>query len=443
MQKSTSRIDKNSPLKEQNQKKPINQSFSRNENLVYRKVAIGTQTFTSCVKSYKNHLSAEKDYFVSSLNEPVKYLVDSNSKRVSYIDLFCGGGGLSLGIHESLKYFGFNPKLILASDLDVKALNLVKSHFRPLYTMNNNIQDLVKFSIDHTGHADDFIFYPEFYEKKIRDLRGRVDILVGGPPCQGHSNLNNKTRRFDSRNDLYYLMPAFAIGLDIPVVIIENVEAIKHSYEDVVSISKKIFKTHNYFIYEKKITSEDYGVAQTRGRHFLIATKKPIKDFEAILEKLKVPPLTFDDINLNLPKLNFKNKELETLSDLSDENLARVEFLHNENLYNLPAKNRPTCHQEGHSYQSVYGRMYPDRPSGTITTGFASPGRGRYVHPHEKRSINAREAARIQSFPDHYWKSAPNLDFFLSQYRKIIGDAVPANMIFPIISALYSNLHEK
>ena len=423
MQESTSRIDRNTPIKSNSKKKSINQKFSRHENLVYREVVFNAKTFASCVRSYKDHLSAEKDYFVSSLNEPIKYLVDSNSKRISCIDLFCGGGGLSLGIHESLKYFGFNPKLILASDLDPKALNLVKSHFKPLYAMNNNIQELVKFSIDHTGHANDFIFYPEFYDKRIRDLKGRVDILVGGPPCQGHSNLNNKTRRFDSRNDLYYLMPAFAIGLDIPVVIIENVEAVKHSYEDVVSISKKIFKTHNYFIYEKHITSEDYGVAQTRGRHFFIATKKPIKDFETILEKLKTPHLTFDDINLNLPKLNFNNKELETLSDLSDENLERVEFLHDNDIYNLPAKNRPTCHQVGHSYQSVYGRMYPDKPSGTITTGFASPGRGRYIHPHEKRSINAREAARIQSFPDHYWKPASSLDFFLAQYRKIIGQS--------------------
>jgi DNA (cytosine-5)-methyltransferase 1 len=113
-------------------------------------------------------------------------------------------------------------------------------------------------------------------------------------------------------------------------------------------------------------------------------------------------------------------------TELSDENRRRIKFLFDNGLYDLPNSERPECHQDGTSYNSVYGRLYPDRPAGTITTGFMTPGRGRYIHPLLPRTLTPREAARLQGFPDTY-------DFFpdsrnpptKAKITKWIGDAVP------------------
>ncbi len=79
-----------------------------------------------------------------------------------------------------------------------------------------------------------------------------------------------------------------------------------------------------------------------------------------------------------------------------------MKWLIDNDEFELPNHLRPDCHKEGHSYPAVYGRMYPDRPADTISTGFASNGQGRFTHPWAKpgRTITPHEAAAIQSFPD-------------------------------------------
>jgi DNA (cytosine-5)-methyltransferase 1 len=74
----------------------------------------------------------------------------------------------------------------------------------------------------------------------------------------------------------------------------------------------------------------------------------------------------------------------------------------------------------------------------TVTTGFSSPGRGRYIHPHEKRVVNIREAGRIQGFPDWYWQPALNLGFKRAYYNKVIGDAVPSLFAYPLMASLFA-----
>ena len=78
----------------------------------------------------------------------------------------------------------------------------------------------------------------------------------------------------------------------------------------------------------------------------------------------------------------------------------------------------------------------------TVTTGFQSPGRGRYVHPTERRTLTLREAGRLQSFPDWYWKDVDKLGLNRNSLQKIIGDAVPPLMIYPLIFSLFGNLVE-
>ena len=365
-----------------------------------------------------------------------------HGKRITYIDMFCGGGGLSLGVHHALNLFGFDAKLLVAADIDKNALKLVKHHFKPMVQADTAIEDWLRYAVDLSGEADTFSSFPEIRNPKINQFKGKVDLLVGGPPCQGHSNLNNKTRRFDPRNLLYFTMPAMAVCLDVPIVIIENVKSIKHASENVTGITKRLLENYGYHVDEIILDGLKCGVAQTRTRHFMVASKGCVPELQNALMQLSTPTLSFDDVNQNLPKSFIGSGLLEANPKLSAENIERIEYLHNSNERNLKNELRPICHQEGHTYPSVYGRLEGEKPSGTITTGFGSPGRGRFIHPHEPRMITIREAARLQAFPDWFCAPAEKLGLSRAHLLKIIGDAVPSLMVFPLIASIAKSLNK-
>ena len=85
-----------------------------------------------------------------------------------------------------------------------------------------------------------------------------------------------------------------------------------------------------------------------------------------------------------------------------------------------------------HTYTDVYGRMFPNEPSQTITTGFLSPGRGRYIHPVLPRGLTLREGARLQSFPDDYQWLRRGKELRRNPLAALIGDAVPPQLGFTV-----------
>ncbi len=409
--------------------------FNRSNGLVTRELHCEYGRFYETLKSLRADISPEQDFFISYLSE--KFIsTTSPLKRLNYIDLFCGGGGLSLGVHSAAQFLGYTPRLVAAADIDSAAIDLVNAHFKPLLSRVQSVEDLVKYEVDLSGFIDDFITDPEIMDVQIAQLKNRVDLLVGGPPCQGHSNLNNKTRRFDPRNLLYFIMPAFAIALNIPSVIIENVKSITNAHEDVVGITRKIFEKHGYSVQEGVLHADEHGVAQSRSRHFLVARKNGMPHLDRFRSAFKTNELSFSDACLKMPVLDENLKFLEMNSNLSENNVRRINFLHDNNFFNLPNFERPECHQDGTTYRSVYGRIRKDLPMTTITTGFGSPGRGRYVHPEQRRVINIREAGRVQAFPDWYWEKAFEKKFKRSNFQKIIGDAVPSLLVYPLLASL-------
>ena len=368
-------------------------------------------------------------------SHPVAIESEFNGRRLNIIDIFCGGGGLSLGASSALKMLGHQVKFAACVDKDALALKLTARHFKPAYAEAKDVTDLISYAVDHSLHLDKFVSEPKIKDSRISQFRGKIDVLIGGPPCQGHSTLNNRTRGNDSRNLLYYTMPAFAVALDVPYVLIENVAGIRRSSEQVLQGSKKLFEGAGYYVYEFLLRAVEFGVPQTRVRHFCVASKKELTKLSTNLESLKLHGLTFDDVNWPLEPLGFSNKLLEKVSELSEENQARIDFLHSDQSFDLPNELRPDCHKDGHTYPAVYGRLDGDKPSGTITTGFGSPGRGRFIHPHLPRTINNREASRLQMIPDWYWEPCDDLGFYSEKYRKVIGDAVPPDLATNIILA--------
>ena len=408
--------------------------FIRNKGLVSRSLSAPQGQFKESLKSVRADLSPEHDFFVSYLAG--KFVEQTGgAKRLNYIDLFCGGGGLSLGVHSAAEFLGFKPRLVVAADIDAAAVELVKSHFNPLISRVRSVEEMVKYEVDLSGTIDDFITHPQILDAQIAQLKNRVDLIVGGPPCQGHSNLNNKTRRFDPRNLLYFIMPAFVVALNIPSVIIENVRTISQAHEDVVGISRTLFEKYGYTVEEKVLHAHDFGVAQSRSRHFFVARRNGVPRLDHFESLFKVPELTFSDACMNMPSLSEDLELLELNSNLSEDNIRRINYLHDNDVFDLPNFARPECHQDGTTYQSVYGRIRKELPMTTITTGFGSPGRGRYVHPIQRRVINIREAGRAQAFPDWYWKNAVALDFKRANYQKIVGDAVPSLLAYPLVAS--------
>ena len=104
-------------------------------------------------------------------------------------------------------------------------------------------------------------------------------------------------------------------------------------------------------------------------------------------------------------------------------NRERMQWLIDRDLYDLPNEKRPPCHQNGHNYPAVYGRMHWDRPAYTITAGFGSNGQGRFQHPDRATTLTPHEAARVQTFPD--WFDFSDHSGMRRVLSKSIGNAVP------------------
>lgn len=380
-----------------------------------------------------------KAWNLSVLKGAVPQPLSAPNSTLRIVDLFAGGGGFSAGLSHAARAAGLRAQIAACVDLDPVGLDVIATNLKPRRRLKRNVDALVDYAPRHEKGTTKFAYRPELLDPSLQDIVGNVDIVVGGPPCQGHSNLNNHTRRDDLRNSLYLTVPAIGIALSSPVIIIENVQAVLRDKRGVVDKARSILESE-YHVQDAVLEASQFGVPQTRKRHFLIATKNPTLSIEELREHLHLPGLSVQDAIGDLAKTRGPTL-FDMPAELSVANRQRVEFLFDEDKYNLPNEERPDCHKEGHTYPSVYGRLYPDQPSGTITTGFLSPGRGRYVHPTERRGLTPHEGARLQGFPDSYdfvRESGEKLSN--KDYTKLIGDAVPPPLGYAIGLAAIASL---
>jgi len=346
---------------------------------------------------------------------------ENGTDPVRLIDLFAGCGGLSLGFAQAAFEARRGLEVRLAVDFEPLATEVYSRNFP---TSGSVATAPVEAFFD--GELGDPLTLAEV---RTRAAVGVVDVLVGGPPCQGHSNLNNHTRRIDGKNALYLRMARAAEVLKPRLLLIENVPSVvrdRHDSEGVVERTNKHLRFLGYRTADAVVSLADLGVAQTRRRHILIATAEDEPDPGTILELATGEREEHDlawaigDL-VDVPEDGLFNRRPRP----TPANLARMQYLLDNDLYDLPNDLRPDCHKGDHSYRSMYGRLRWDGPAQTITSGYGSIGQGRYMHPSEPRALTAHEAARIQGFPDYFdFSACPTR----SALATMIGNAVPPQL---------------
>jgi DNA (cytosine-5)-methyltransferase 1 len=419
----------------------FSQDFQVDSDTISRKISLLSETFTTSISriptsSIDPSFSDPHDMFWRSFLRGIQPTFPLASPgRVVIADVFSSVGGLSFGVSLGLRSLGFSVRHAFSVDLDRDALEVLKTNFPESQTLHISAADSVDFYISGGGENTEFSYDPELNHEELHKYKNKISILCGGPPCQGHSNLNNKTRRDDPRNQLFLVMPALAVALNVPFVVIENVPTALNDFRAVVDSTISLFEKSGYSVFSKKLLATNFGGFQTRERLFIIAAKKSNFSIEApsFFEAFHLPArpvsLPISDLVGKSSKARVGKEIFDSTGELSDENIDRINFLFENNLFDLPNSERPICHQEGTTYSSVYGRLNWNLPAGTITTGFSSPGRGRFIHPLERRPLTPHEAARIQSFPDSFQFSLSDETRLNRRlFSKWIGDAVPPHL---------------
>ena len=359
------------------------------------------------------------------------------------IDLFAGVGGMSAGFKKA----GYN--IILANEYDKSIAASYEKNHPETKMIAKDIKEL-------TTEMDEYA--------------GKIDVIIGGPPCQGFSMAGARIREKcafidDPRNYLfrnYFIVvqpiePKYFVMENVPGMLsMQNgkiIEEIEKLFTDETN-----FKNGRYYVYKKVLNAHDYGVPETRHRLIIFGSKKEV-DFEKLLEKTEkklrdsgeIYETTIGDAISDINWLEsgegdfeqeYKNKPLtryqkERRKD-SKKLYNHISTKHNDvamkRIKELKPGGRRLDLTDGENIKSVhsgaYGRMRWDEPSKTIITRFDTPSSGVYVHPERDRTITPREAARIQSFDD---------DFIFygnkSSIIKQIGNAVP-----PLLAYFLANM---
>lgn len=340
--------------------------------------------------------------------------------KFKILDLFCGAGGLSCGL-DQVK--GFSTEVAL--DFDSKAINTFKQNYPKIDCLCGDI-------------------CKEEVKKLIVGLceKRKVNMIVGGPPCQGFSLKGKNLGINDPRNFLFLEYVELVKRIKPDIFLIENVKNMA-SAENGFFI-KQIYDKFTELGYTLKhgvLNSRFFGVPQTRERTIIIGTlsKKGV-DLPSGKEKL----VTVREAISDLSYLNSGEGEFESNYKFEPQSEYQKMMRNNSvKLFNHVATNHskialdklkmippegdkkslPKKMLGNQKFSSTWSRLQWDKPSPTIDTRFDTPSNGRNSHPFLDRAITPREAARLQSFPDTYIFYGNK-----TSVCKQIGNAVPPLM---------------
>jgi DNA (cytosine-5)-methyltransferase 1 len=356
---------------------------------------------------------------------------------VRIVDLFAGGGGLSLGMAEAARRVGYGTDIVLAVEQSTDAGQVFARNFPRARVLESDVADLFDGAVGSPFTTN---------EARLRAEVGNVDIVLAGPPCQGHSDLNNHTRRHDPRNDLYVRVARAAEVLRPTSVLVENVATIEHDQGRAAPRATAVLERAGYRVATSVLDLAELGVPQRRRRHILLGSRHQDVDPEGILSARAAcscgVPRTVEWAIRDLLDVE-PGTGVDSASVPSPENLDRMTWLMDHDQYDLPNSLRPKCHHGRHSYVSMYGRLRWDAPAQTITTGYGSMGQGRYVHPALPRTITPHEAARLQTMPDFFDLGCSSKR---STWAHVIGNAVPPflgiHLGVPLLRAISTSIRD-
>lgn len=352
--------------------------------------------------------------------------------KMKVIDLFSGVGGLSAGFEKA----GYD--IVLANEFDKDIAKSYQLNHKKTIMINDDIKNIL----------------PE-----VEKYKNKIDVIIGGPPCQGFSMAGARIRKNsfleDPRNFLFRnyfsvvqaVEPKYFVMENVPGMLsMENgkiIEEIEKIFSD-----EKNFKKGRYYLYRGVFSTDEYGVPQSRSRLIIFGSKNKL-DFEKLFEDTKkqmiedgrIKKVTIEDAISDLNWLessegNFEQEyKIEPKSEYQKERRKNAGKLYNhiatnhnekalERIKQLSQGGRRLDLKDGEKIKSVhsgaYGRMRWDEVAKTLITRFDTPSSGVYIHPERNRTLTPREAARIQSFDD---------DFIFygnkSSIIKQIGNAVP------------------
>jgi DNA (cytosine-5)-methyltransferase 1 len=344
----------------------------------------------------------------------------SSSEPLALIDLFSGLGGMTIGAIEGARRAGRAAELVLAVDHEPGPLDVLGR------TLGSHAMCRVA---DLESVLGAIARATSIWESELFAGVPAGGLLLAGPPCQGHSPLNNHTRHDDPRNDLYLAVARAARLTNPQAVIIENVRGVGNDRRNSVGLCVAALEELGYEVDGRMLDLHTVGAPQRRVRYVVVATRG---------EKISwdLPDLSGRTVRWAIEDLLDAegSTAIDTPSRVSTQNVARIEWLFENRKYDLANSERPKCHQSEHSYVSMYGRLNWNKPAQTITSGFGSMGQGRFVHPSRRRTLTPHEAARLQFLPDY-------VDFGAIASRRsavatMIGNVAPPKLTMTVVEAL-------
>lgn len=360
---------------------------------------------------------------------------------ISVVDLFSGIGALSWGVIEGARAVGLRADIVLAADVDPAPLKVLEDSLKPLPGAVRCLD--IGEALAGTGRSP-----TEAERAFLNDCPDHPDILVAGPPCQGHSRLNNHTRHDDARNDLYGRVVRFVELRRPRLVIIENVDTVTADQRGNAAAARLRLEALKYSVSEGTVHLNRLGVPQRRRRHLLVATRpdQPSLDVSATVRAYAVSAPQARTVRWAIGDLvdAVADGEFGRPSTPVAQNERRLGwFGEHPGVLDLPNAERPDCHRvpkqlkdgtvKEHTYRSMYGRLDGDAPAQTITSGFGSMGQGRYVHPDRLRTLTPHEAARLQFVGDAFDFSSV---VGRGRLARMIGNVAPMKLAYPFVVEL-------
>ena len=424
----------------------LDKNFRRNLDST---IWIRVNTLYNTLHKNKEILSPTLLKFINKIERHEK------KKSPKCIDTFAGCGGLSLGLKNS----GFSPVLI----------NEIEPKYLESYYFNHELH------LDHyfCGDIKDLV-----NDKELNKNYSEIDLIVGGPPCQGFSMANRQRILDDPRNVLYKHFLNILGNLQPKFFIMENVKGMINKSEEILENFQSVLGK-DYSIQMQLLNAKDFGIPQNRERVFVIGSKINAVTAQSIIEdillqKNEVDSVTLKDALYGLPTL--KPKRQKNTRGLENDEIgykfrlngyptnkfikklngkSEIHYLSNHtNRYNndrdieifdtLPQganslhdsiKDIMPYSSRNHMFKDKYFKLNENEVSKTITSHMKLDC-NMYIHPNQARGLSPREAARIQTFPDEFVFMGSNNTWYAQ-----IGNAVPVKLAEIISGQIIKHLN--